>query len=477
MKHFVRFPWRVYWRYFSWQILVFNGLFLAVISVVDVRHGVRPFVYNEALLNFFVFSLLVAAITSYRFAKPIHHVILKALRISSKRTFGNLVEGQHEDLLDDETADISELDVALDHIHRKMKQRKARLLQAQEESQAFMSAVAEGLVSVSLDEKILYFNSQFATQFLSSELIKEPVLRLKDAIRSSDVLEGFAKTISLGKVQRFTVKLPTLIDNQPRYFAVSVNPIRNEKTKEIYGVVGIFHDITEMKRAEQIRMDFVGNASHELRTPLTSIKGYVDTLKEDVKSGQIQQAGKFLDIVSRNIDRLMDLVNDMLSINTLEASNSELKLEMIHPLAVSEHVVSELAVMAAEKNIAIRVNGDVPAFLADSRKVEQVLRNLVSNAVKYIPSGKTIQIRWERDIKEYIILRVIDDGPGIPEQHLDRLFERFYRIDKGRARDAGGTGLGLAIVKHIMQSHGGTVAVKSIVDQGSEFICSFPIRK
>nr|WP_232469317.1 ATP-binding protein [Bdellovibrio bacteriovorus] len=224
-------------------------------------------------------------------------------------------------------------------------------------------------------------------------------------------------------------------------------------------------------------MDFVGNASHELRTPLTSIKGYVDTLKEDVKTGQIQQAGKFLDIVSRNIDRLMDLVNDMLSINTLEASNSELKLEMIHPLAISEHVVSELAVMAAEKNITIRVNGDVPPFLADARKVEQVLRNLVSNAVKYIPSGKTIQIRWERDIKEYIILRVIDDGQGIPEQHLDRLFERFYRIDKGRTRDAGGTGLGLAIVKHIMQSHGGTVAVKSIVDQGSEFICSFPIRK
>ncbi|WP_347358158.1 ATP-binding protein [Bdellovibrio sp.] len=477
MKRFIRFPWRVYWRYFSWQVVAFNVLFLAVISVIDVRYGVRPFVYNEALLNFFVFSILVSALTSYRFAKPIHRVILKALRISSKRTFGDLVDGQDDDLLDDETADISELEVALDHIHRKMKRRKARYLQSQEESQAFMSAVAEGLVSVSLDEKILYFNSQFAAQFLSSNLMDGQVLRLKDAIRSSDVLEGFTKTIQVGKVQRFTVKLPTLIDNQPRYFAVSVNPIRNEKTREIYGVVGIFHDITDMKRAEQIRMDFVGNASHELRTPLTSIKGYVDTLKEDVKTGQIQQAGKFLDIVSRNIDRLMDLVNDMLSINSLEASNSELKLEMIHPLSISEHVVSELAVMAAEKNISIHVNGDVPPFMADARKVEQVLRNLVSNAVKYIPAGKTIRIRWERDIKEYIILRVIDDGQGIPEQHLDRLFERFYRIDRGRTRDSGGTGLGLAIVKHIMQSHGGTVAVKSIIDQGSEFICSFPIRK
>jgi two-component system phosphate regulon sensor histidine kinase PhoR len=173
----------------------------------------------------------------------------------------------------------------------------------------------------------------------------------------------------------------------------------------------------------------------------------------------------------------MDLVNDLLSLTSLESSNSELKLEMIHPLQISEHVLSEMAVLAAEKNIAIRVVGDVPPFLADSRKVEQVLRNLVSNAVKYIPSHGSVQIRWERDIKEYIILRVIDDGPGIPAEHLDRLFERFYRVDKGRTRDAGGTGLGLAIVKHIMQSHGGTVAVKSGVEQGCEFICSFPIRK
>jgi len=474
MKRFVRFPWRVYWKFFFYQTVAFNILFIAIISVIDVRYRVRPFVYNEALLNFFLFSVLVAAVTSYRFARPIHRVILKALRISSKRTYGDLVDPQEDDLLDDELDDIAELDVALNHIHRKMKKRKAQYLQAQEESQAFMSAVAEGLVSVSLDEKILYFNSQFAAQFLTTDQVNAPVLRLKDAIRSPDVLEGFANTVKAGKVQRFTVKLNTLVDNTPRYFAVSVNPIRNAKTKEIYGVVGIFHDITELKKLEQIRIDFVGNASHELRTPLTSIKGYVDTLKEDVKTGQIQQAGKFLDIVSRNIDRLMDLVNDLLSLSTLE-SQSELKLEMIHPLQISEHIVAEMAVLAAEKNISIRVIGEVPPFMADAQKVEQVLRNLVSNAVKFIPANRSIQIRWEGD-KDRVILRVIDDGPGIPEEHLDRLFERFYRVDKGRTRDAGGTGLGLAIVKHIMQSHGGTVAVKSIPEKGSEFICTFPMR-
>ncbi len=475
MKRFVRFPWRFFWKFFFYQLIIFNLLFVGVISFLDLRYHVRPFVYNEGLLNFFICSILAAAFSSYRITRPIQRLTLKALRISSKRVYGNLIDPSDDDLLEDELSDISELDVALNHIHRKMKKRKAQFMQAQEESQAFMSAVAEGLMSVSLDEKILYFNSQFAAQFLTTDQVQAPVLRLSEAIRSSDVLEGFSKTIKEGKGHRFTVKLTTMVDNAPRFFAVSVNPIRNAKTRAMYGVVGIFHDITDLKKVEQVRIDFVGNASHELRTPLTSIKGYVETLKEDVKTGQIQQAGKFLDIVSRNIDRLMDLVNDLLSLSTLE-SQPELRMEMIHPLQISEHIVSEMAVLAAEKNIAIRVIGEVPPFMADAGKVEQVLRNLVSNAIKFIPAGKTVQIRWESDGPKAIVLKVIDNGQGIPEEHLDRLFERFYRIDKGRTRDAGGTGLGLAIVKHIMQIHGGSVAVRSSQDTGSEFICTFPIK-
>lgn len=475
MKRFLGFPTRLFWKFFLIQWVMFNILFLAIISVIDIRYEVRPFVYNEALLNFIFFSTLVSLFTAYRFSRPIQRVILKALRISNKRAVEGMIEMRDDDLLDDEMDDISELDIALNKIHKKMKRRKAQFLQAQEESQAFMSAVAEGLVSVSMDEKILYFNSQFAAQFLVGSQLNQGSLSLKEAIRSSDVLEGFERTIRSGRGHRFSVKLPTLLDNQPRYFSVSVNPIRNEKTREIYGVVGIFHDITEMKKVEQIRIDFVGNASHELRTPLTSVKGYIDTLKEDVKNNQFAQAGKFLDIVSRNVDRLMDLVNDLLSLSALD-SHSELQLELINPLQISEHVVAELAVLASEKNISIRVIGEVPPFVADARKVEQVLLNLVSNAVKYIPQGKSIQVRWEQDSRDQVLLRVIDDGPGIPQEHHDRLFERFYRIDKGRTRDAGGTGLGLAIVKHIMQSHGGHISIKSEMGQGAEFLCYFPVK-
>jgi two-component system phosphate regulon sensor histidine kinase PhoR len=256
---------------------------------------------------------------------------------------------------------------------------------------------------------------------------------------------------------------------------ISLTPLRRAKDQEVYGVIGVFHDITDIKLAEKIRIDFVENASHELRTPLTSVKGYLDTAQEDIKNGQYQQAGQFLDIVSRNVTRLIELVNDLLSLSTLD-SNAELKLEMMEPLVISNQVVSELAPMAAAKNQAIRIVGQVPPFLADASKVDQVLRNLVSNAIKYGPEGKMIQVRWETGGPRTVLLKVIDEGPGIPEEHHSRLFERFYRVDRGRSRDIGGTGLGLAIVKHIMEIHGGEVRVESQPGQGSEFVCQFPVK-
>jgi two-component system phosphate regulon sensor histidine kinase PhoR len=365
-----------------------------------------------------------------------------------------------------------------------MKKRRDQLQQEREETQAFMCAVQEGIVSVSPDLRVLYFNSQFATQFLDSKQMNSSVnstasssLTLADVFRYPEIHEGFLGALNEGRTFRVQVKLETKLEKNIRYFLVSVNPLRKNKSNEIYGAMGIFHDITELKKAELVRIEFVGNASHELRTPLTSIKGYVDTLKSDIHSGHYEQAEKFIDIISRNVDRLADLVSDLLSISALE-SNAEIKIESVNPLQVSEHIVAELAQFVREKNQVIMVIGaqELPNFNADVSKVEQVLRNLVSNAVKYIPSGKTIQIRWQKAENGDVILHVIDDGPGIPPEHLDRLFERFYRIDKGRSRDAGGTGLGLSIVKHIMQSHGGSVQVKSEVGKGAEFICTFPFK-
>lgn len=474
MNHFRRFPWIIFLRFFLIQFLLYNVLFLIVILMSQVY----PLLGEGAFIKLFTYyglsTLLFSAFLSYRFCRPLQKIILKAMRISSKKTQQEL-GFQNEDFLVEELGEYAELEGVLNRISRKLKKKKEQLVREREENQAFMSSVQEGLVSVSLDEKLLYFNSQFAAQFINPLDLQNPEvpISLKDLFREPEVSGGFQHALQEGRTVKLTTKLNTRLDNQSRFFSVSIAPLRKAKTREIYGAIGIFHDVTELKKAELIRIEFVGNASHELRTPLTSIKGYVETLRGDVRSGQTDHAEKFLDIISRNVDRLIDLVNDLLSISALD-SNSELKIEQVNPLILSEHVVHDMLVMAGEKEQSVRVIGEVPPFMADSRKVEQVLRNLVSNAIKYIPRGGHIQIRWESDPQGAVVLRVIDDGPGIPLEHHNRLFERFYRIDKGRTRDTGGTGLGLAIVKHIMQSHGGSVQVKSTLDQGAEFTCVFP---
>lgn len=470
----VRFPWTVFIRFFLAQVLGFVALFVVSLLVFFNSAGIESSEFWRPFCIFAGGAILVATFTSWRFTLPIRRALQKALRVSSKKYARISGDRGAAELLEDEPGEYSELVSALDRIDRKLKKRKDQLFREREENAAFMSSVAEGLISVSPEGRLLYFNSQFAALFLSPEVMRsEEGVRLTDAIRVPEIFESFRQVLRTGLSQKAQVRLSTRIDHQARDFAVSMTPLRKENTGEIRGVIGILHDVTDLKKAERIRIEFVGNASHELRTPLTSIKGYLDTLRDDFEAGRMDQAGTFLATISRNVDRLIELVNDLLSLSALD-HHPELKLETVNALVLSDHVVKELSRMASDKNQVIHVSGHVEPFVADAAKVEQVLRNLVSNAIKYIPEAQQIQIRWEEGDNRQTILRVIDHGPGIPKEHHQRLFERFYRIDKGRSRDAGGTGLGLAIVKHIMQSHGGGVSVISEPGKGSEFVCVFP---
>lgn len=417
-------------------------------------------------------SLVIALYTSYLLTIPIHKLYLKILKISDKKN--NLdIDLLSDDLTEEQVGEFSILESGLNRLQKKLKKRKDQLLREREEMQAFMSSVQEGLINVSLDEKVIFFNSRFATLFLDSDKMQIDQLKLTDIFRTPEVYDSFKKVFETGLTQKTTMNMDTKLDLYPRNFLVSLTPLRKAKTNEIYGAIGVFHDITDLKKLEKVRIDFVANASHELRSPLTSVKGYVDTLKDDFKRGQLQQAEGFLDIVSRNVNRLIELVNDLLTLSSLESSG-QLTLSKINPLQISDLVVSDLSLQAKEKSQFILIKNNAHDFMADSVKVEQVLRNLILNAIKYIPAQKTIQILWENDEYDNTILRVIDNGPGIPPEHHERLFERFYRIDKGRSRDQGGTGLGLAIVKHIMLSHNGSVQLKSQLGSGAEFICTFP---
>ena len=253
-------------------------------------------------------------------------------------------------------------------------------------------------------------------------------------------------------------------------------PLRNGESKPV-GLLVLLSDVTRMKKLEAMRSDFAANVSHELRTPITNIMGYVETLR-DVGMEDREQSRKFLDIVHRNTERLAFIVEDLLSLARLERpeARDNLARELTPVRQIIEATIAQFESARAEKNIRVEIEA-MPSLQAmvDSQVIEQALGNLLSNAIKYSPAGTTVKMR-ARYVSGEIELAVIDQGPGIAREHLPRLFERFYRVDRARSREMGGTGLGLAIVKHIALVHGGRVEVESEQGKGSTFRLMLPLQ-
>ena len=237
---------------------------------------------------------------------------------------------------------------------------------------------------------------------------------------------------------------------------------------EAHGAVITFNDVSERRRVDRIRRDFVANASHELRTPLTSIRGFVEAL-EDGGLEETEVAKRFLSRVRANADRMASLVDDLLELSRLESGAQPASLEPLDCRAVARDVVASFAKIAARKSIALdSALAPAPEVLSDGDRLRRILEHLVDNALKYTPDGGRVTVRVAAE-GEAVLVSVEDTGPGISKEHLPRLFERFYRVDTARSRELGGTGLGLSIVKHLAESIGATVYVTSVTGQGSQF--------
>jgi two-component system, OmpR family, phosphate regulon sensor histidine kinase PhoR len=245
---------------------------------------------------------------------------------------------------------------------------------------------------------------------------------------------------------------------------------------DMEGIVSVFHDISDLKRLEKVRRDFVANVSHELRTPVTVIKGYAETLLSGVLTSDAERANRFVGIIHDHAERLANLINDLLSISEIESGELSLDLAPLSIAGVAKRAATLLEQQARAKGIHIDFNGlaEAPPVLADHGRIEQVLVNLLDNAIKYTPENGAVTIT-ARDERDKLSVSITDTGIGIPPKDLSRVFERFYRVDKGRSRDEGETGLGLSIVKHIVQLHGGTATVESSPGKGSTF--SFTLKK
>jgi two-component system phosphate regulon sensor histidine kinase PhoR len=240
-----------------------------------------------------------------------------------------------------------------------------------------------------------------------------------------------------------------------------------------HGAVLVLHDITELRRADQIRRDFVANVSHELRTPLTAIRGYVEALAESDTS--VEESRRFLSIITRHTERMERLVKDLLRLARLDAGQEAVDLVSCDARNLVTSVVTELSSTLDQRDqrVEIMIGSDSETLRADPTKLHDVLRNLVANAITYSPEHTTIRIETARRVSSYE-LSVADQGPGIPEEDLSRVFERFYRVDKSRARDPGGTGLGLAIVKHLIELHKGSVRAENRAEGGTLVVVTLP---
>lgn len=336
---------------------------------------------------------------------------------------------------------------------------------------AILSSVLNPVIAVDRDLRILFINGS-AKRIFGAEGLEPKGRFILDFVRSSSVQEALS---ALMKTNEPTVREIEMTAAGRDVYNVYANPIREFKEGgRSLGVVMIFQDITEIRKLEIMRKQFVANVSHELKTPLTSIKGFVETLRGGAVE-DVRVRDRFLEIVEAESTRLSELIDDLLVLTDIERRTEDGIYEPIDMKKTIGDVVLMLEDSAGAKEIAIQslLPETLPTLHGNPNWFKQMLINLVDNAVKYTPVGGHVTVKVSFDQKE-VTISVRDNGIGIERDHLGRLFERFYRVDKARSRDVGGTGLGLAIVKHIVLSFGGSISVKSEPGKGSEFTVILP---
>jgi two-component system phosphate regulon sensor histidine kinase PhoR len=364
----------------------------------------------------------------------------------------------------DELADLSD---ALSRAAAGLGQTIRTLTDERNRSSAILGSMVEGVAVVTADERILYCNWAFE-QILELPEGSSQGRTLVEALRQADLVALVRQALSgveelTGEVEVGTVRR--------RNFSVTAAPVRAAGAN---GAVLVLHDITDLRRLERVRRDFVANVSHEFKTPLTAIQGFAETLLSGALDDKANRQ-RFVEIIREHARRLARLTDDLLKLSRIEAGRLELEIRPIRVEALVNGCVETARLNAQARGLEIHVDlqENTPAVRGDGAQLGEVLQNLLDNAQQYTPSGGKIEVK-ARSNGQDVIFTVTDTGIGIPESDLERIFERFYRVDAARSREAGGTGLGLAIARHIVEAHGGRIWVESAVGQGSRFHFSIP---
>ncbi|HET8890768.1 MAG TPA: ATP-binding protein [Candidatus Angelobacter sp.] len=408
------------------------------------------------LLRASALALLLALLLAMVIAEVISRRLRRIVRFAEQVAAGDLTARIAETGGDE----IAQVALALDRTARRLEENFAAVRESRSELEALLNSMTDGVIAVSPDMKVRWANQAIGGILHQPVRIGAPVIEL---LRHPDFLATL--NAALQTKRRESTIVASLSGR--RSFSLTAEPLPDG------GVVSVLHDISEVERVEKTRRDFIANVSHELRTPLTSIRGYAETLLES--DGLLtDNARDFLQVIRRNAERMGRLTEDLLVLARVESGEEKLDLRPHSARILLAEAASSMQENARAADVELTIE-NIPDWqvMADSYAVHQVFGNLISNALRYAQDGKKIVV-GAHEQETGIEFFVRDFGPGIASEHLPRIFERFYRVDKARSRESGGTGLGLAIVKHIVLNHGGAVRVESTMGHGTTFFFLLP---
>ena len=411
-----------------------------------------------------IIMLLVTGATSLLISRSFSDRVDRLTKFSFRVAEGDFrpIEADRSgDALDSLAVSLNQTAAQLDHTIR-------TLTEERNLSSAILGSMVEGVAVVNASERLLFSNEGFA-EILNLDVPPQSGSALVEIVRQTELIEAVRGVLKGEPRVETEIVTGTL---RQRFFAATVASVRAAETS---GAVIVLHDITDLRKLERVRRDFVANVSHEFRTPLTAIQGFAETLLAGAIDDP-QNRLRFLEIILEHSRRLSRLTEDLLMLSKMDADRLELEIRRLSVSQFVESCIETTQRPAAEKDLRISLNlpQQLPDIAADRRRLAEVLQNLLDNAMQYTPSGGQIMVSASANGAE-VTFTVSDTGIGIPRADQSRFFERFYRVDVARSREVGGTGLGLSIAKHLVEVHGGRIWVESEVGQGSQFHFTVPI--
>ena len=396
----------------------------------------------------FVFAMLVAAAASQYLGRRLRRIVNFAERVAA----GDLTAR----IASTSTDEIGQVAAALDKTTRGVEESYARVQTSQRELETLLNSMQDAVIAVDIDGRVQWANKGMDRLLLRAPRLNAPLI---DSVRDPDFLAAIQEA---ARDQVVTSARSNTITSG-RTFDVTAAPMPGG------GAVAVLRDLTETERMEKSRRDFIANVSHELRTPLTSIQGYTETLLDSPLADN--HVREFLEIIRKNAARMSRLTEDLLTLARVESGEQRFDMQRVSAEELLQDALESFREVARSYGVELVIENSVPTanVNADREAIHQIFSNLIENALKYAASGKKV-ILGARAAEGGVEFYVRDFGPGISSEHLPRLFERFYRVDKARSRESGGTGLGLAIAKHIVFAHGGTIRAESELNHGSSFL-------